>query len=145
MQEMQVMQVQSLGWKGPLQEGMAIHSSPFLPGESHGQRSLVGYSLWGHKKSDTTKHSCTHSNYFRFCGPDGLCHNCSTLPLWLQTIVNAQAWLCLNKTLFIKADSRLDLAHVSYSNDPLWSPTSVFWRSDTLGPGWESNSLTAKQ
>ena len=26
----------------------------FLPGESHGQRSL-GYSPWGHKESDTTK------------------------------------------------------------------------------------------
>ena len=27
----------------------------FLPGESHGQRSLVGYSSWGHKESDTTE------------------------------------------------------------------------------------------
>ena len=27
----------------------------FLPGEPHGQRSLVGYSPWGHKKSDTTE------------------------------------------------------------------------------------------
>ena len=27
----------------------------FLPGESHGQRSLTGYSPWGHKKSDTTE------------------------------------------------------------------------------------------
>ena len=26
----------------------------FLPGKSHGQRSLVGYSPWGHKESDTT-------------------------------------------------------------------------------------------
>ena len=26
-----------------------------LPGESHGQRSLAGYSPWGHKESDTTK------------------------------------------------------------------------------------------
>ena len=26
----------------------------FLPGESHGQRSLLGYSLWGRKKSDMT-------------------------------------------------------------------------------------------
>ena len=25
----------------------------FLPGESHGQRSLAGYSPWGHKESDT--------------------------------------------------------------------------------------------
>ena len=28
----------------------------FFPGKFHGQRSLVGYSLWGHKESDTTEH-----------------------------------------------------------------------------------------
>ena len=27
----------------------------FLPGESHGQGRLVGYSLWGRKESDTTE------------------------------------------------------------------------------------------
>ena len=27
----------------------------FVPGESRGQRSLVVYSPWGHKKSDTAK------------------------------------------------------------------------------------------
>ena len=27
----------------------------FLPGESHGGKSLVGYSPWGHKESDTTE------------------------------------------------------------------------------------------
>ena len=27
----------------------------FLPGESHGPRSLVGYSSWGHQESDTTE------------------------------------------------------------------------------------------
>ena len=27
----------------------------FLPGESHGQRSLAGYSPWGHKESDMTE------------------------------------------------------------------------------------------
>ena len=27
----------------------------FLPGESHGQRSLAGYSPWGGKESDTTE------------------------------------------------------------------------------------------
>ena len=26
----------------------------FLSGQSHGQRSLVGYSPWGHKELDTT-------------------------------------------------------------------------------------------
>ena len=29
------------------------HTSVFLPGEFHGQRSLVGYSSRGHKESDT--------------------------------------------------------------------------------------------
>ena len=29
----------------------------FLPGTFHGQRSLVGYSPWGHKESDTTEHA----------------------------------------------------------------------------------------
>ena len=27
----------------------------FLPGESHGQRSLVGHSPWGHRKSDMSE------------------------------------------------------------------------------------------
>ena len=27
----------------------------FLPGDPHGQRSLGGYSPWGHKESDTTE------------------------------------------------------------------------------------------
>ena len=27
----------------------------FLPGEFHGQRSLVDYSTWGRKESDTTE------------------------------------------------------------------------------------------
>ena len=50
----QEMQVRSLGWEGALVEGMAP-TPVFLPGESHGQRSLVGYSPWGGKESDTTE------------------------------------------------------------------------------------------
>ena len=34
----------------------------FLPGESHGQRSLVGYSPWGHKELDTTEQAHTHTH-----------------------------------------------------------------------------------
>ena len=33
---------------------MSTHSR-FLPGKSGGQRSLVRYSPWGHKESDTTE------------------------------------------------------------------------------------------
>ena len=34
-----------------------------LPGEFHGQRSLVGYSPWGPEKSDTTEHEQQHILY----------------------------------------------------------------------------------
>ena len=51
---MQDTQVQSLGWEDPLEE--ASEPPPvFLPGKSHGQRSLVGYSPQGHKELDMTE------------------------------------------------------------------------------------------
>ena len=34
----------------------------FLPGESHGQRGLVGYSPWGHTESNTMKQLSTHAH-----------------------------------------------------------------------------------
>ena len=47
----------------------------FLPGKSHGQRRLAGYSLWGHKESDMTEQLRTHTLqlsslwYSKFLGP----------------------------------------------------------------------------
>ena len=54
MQECKETQVRSLGQQDALEEGMQS-TLVFLPGESHGQRSLVGYSPWGCKESDTTE------------------------------------------------------------------------------------------
>ena len=31
----------------------------FFSEKAHGQRSLVGSSLWGHKEADMTEHACT--------------------------------------------------------------------------------------
>ena len=43
-------------WVGKIPWRRAWQPTPvFLPGESHGQRSLVGYSAWGRKGSGTTK------------------------------------------------------------------------------------------
>ena len=47
---MQKMWIQSLGQEDPLEKGMA---PVFLPGESHGQRTLAGHSPWDRKESDT--------------------------------------------------------------------------------------------
>ena len=46
--------VRSLGPEDPLEKEMATHSST-LVWKSHGLRSLVGYSPWGRKESDTTQ------------------------------------------------------------------------------------------
>ena len=36
----------------------------FLPGESHEQKRLEGYSSWGHKESDMTEQLSTHTNIY---------------------------------------------------------------------------------
>ena len=51
---MQETWVQSLSWKIPWRREW-LPTPVFLPGESHGQRSLKGYSPWGHKESDETE------------------------------------------------------------------------------------------
>ena len=55
---MQETQVQSLDWEDPLEKKMA---PVFLPGKSHGQRSLASYSPWFYKESDTAEQLNTHS------------------------------------------------------------------------------------
>ena len=42
-----------VGGEDPLEKEMVTHSV-FLPGKSHGQRSLAGYSPWACKESDTS-------------------------------------------------------------------------------------------
>ena len=44
----------SLDWEDLLEKGWQP-TPVFLPGESHGQRSLGGYGPWDHQESDTTK------------------------------------------------------------------------------------------
>ena len=43
----------------------------FLPGESHGQRSLVGCSPWGRRESDTTEWVSTYIDIYIKCS--GIC------------------------------------------------------------------------
>ena len=47
-------QVRSLGWEYPLEKAMAP-TPVLLPGKSHGQRNLIGYSPWGRKELDMTE------------------------------------------------------------------------------------------
>ena len=57
-------------WVGKIPWRRAWQPTPvFLPGESHGQRSLVSYSPWGSRKVDMTErlthtHTHTHTQMF---------------------------------------------------------------------------------
>ena len=53
---MQEMWVQSLGEEDPLEKGRPP-TAVSLPWESHGYRSMVGYSPWGCKQLDMIEHS----------------------------------------------------------------------------------------
>ena len=41
----------------------------FLPGKSHGQRSLAGYSPWGHRESDMTERLSTRTHTHQISSP----------------------------------------------------------------------------
>ena len=57
--------------KSPLVKGiLKWQPTPvFLPGESHGQRSLVGYSQWSCKELDTNEQTHTHKGILRASRP----------------------------------------------------------------------------
>ena len=61
-------------WVGKISWRRKQHLTPvFLPGESHGQSSLVGYSPWSHIESDTTEQLSRHTNHGRESSLNFLC------------------------------------------------------------------------
>ena len=57
----------SLAWEDPLEDGMATRSSILCLENPHRQRSLVGYSPWGHNVLDTTEWLSTAQHYIYYC------------------------------------------------------------------------------
>ena len=66
------MAVWSLNQEDPVEEGMAT-TPMLLPGESYGQRCLVGHSPWGIKGSDTLYHFTAEDKTWKSSA------NCSSL------------------------------------------------------------------
>ena len=58
------MQVRSLGWEDPLEEETQPTPAS-LPGESHGQRSLEGYSVGDRKELDMTEQLGMHTSFLK--------------------------------------------------------------------------------
>ena len=60
-------------WVGKIPWRRKWQQTPvFLPGESHGQRSLTGYSPWGNIESDVTGHKDIKSQVMKFWKPGAL-------------------------------------------------------------------------
>ena len=97
MQEMQGMQVRSLGQEDPLEWEMATHSSIFA-GVSHGQRSLAGCRPWGHNQTRLSMSAFTHTHNMQLWYtkwkrlPIHLCSLISHIPCW---IIVASVPFCL--------------------------------------------------
>ena len=72
----------------------------YLPGESHGQRSLAGYSPWGCKESDTTEATEHVAQPWsqRVCGAEKDL-SCHSLCLKKTLQVQVAGWECLYSKL----------------------------------------------
>ena len=97
------------------------HPTPvLLPGKSHGRRSLVGYSPWGHEESDTTE--WLHFHFSLSCIGEGNSNplQCSSLEnprdsgAWWTAIYGvAQSWTWL-KQLSSSSSSNFIMVHSVY-------------------------------
>ena len=96
MQETKELWVPSPGWEDPLEEETATHSSVLVwrvPMNS--QRSLVGYSPWGHKESDMTEYAQQRERQAR---ENDISSNAHSHPITDHTpgvFVFFKAWKCM--------------------------------------------------
>ena len=78
-----------------------LPSPVFLPGEFHGQRSMVGYSPWDHKEFDTAERlTHTHTHTHTTVDPLPLFHPPNPLSLWCLQIWSLYLCTCFNFILF---------------------------------------------
>ena len=74
---------------------MATHSS-ILPGESHGQRSLAGYSPWSCQESGTNEHEHKQASWLRVNYMSALFESHLFLSLFLIDLISLSPQLsCL--------------------------------------------------
>ena len=86
------------------------------PGKCHGQRSLVGYSPWGWKKSDMTEHACIIAG--KIVGPKSL-----VTSQCLEWLPSMGSWLPTGKNLR-ESDKRVKkglFREKTHSIDRVWN------------------------
>ena len=114
---------------------MASYSSTLLPGISHGQKSLVDCSPWGHKESGTTERLHSHFSLSCIGERNGNPHQCSCL----KNPRDRGTWWAV---VYGVAQSRTRLKRLSSSSSSIvfqrrqWHPTLVLLPGKSHG--WRS-------
>ena len=121
---------------------MQWHPTPvFLPGKSHGQRSLVGCSPWGGKESDKTERLHFHFSLSCIGEGNGNPFQCSCLEnprdggaWWAAVYGVAQSWTWL-KRLSSSSSSSPGLAclHLEMYNFVRRSTSRIQWLAILFG------------
>ena len=106
------------------------HPTPvLLPEKSHGWRSLVGCSPWGHEESDTIER--LHFHFSLSCFGEGKGN-----PLWCSCLENPRdggAWWA---AIYGVAQSRTRLSDFTFMHwRRQWQPTLVFLPGESQGWG----------
>ena len=103
----------------------------FLPGEFHGQKSLVGYSLWDHKESDTIEPlTCTHQNQ-------------PTQSLFLL-VYNMYYWIVQNPHVSeLRMGLQIILSDPTMQNEI--SVTVSIWRNNSQAKPWCLQSINTEE
>ena len=79
----------------------------FLAGESHGERSLVGYCPQGHKESDMTEATCTHTHTCAYAWK--YMHECINVWFYRPAKMQLRKNLAKNESLMFRS-----CAHIFY-------------------------------
>jgi len=114
------------------------HPTPvLLPGKSHGRRSLVGCSPWGHKESDTTER--LHFHFSLSCIGEGNGHplQCSCLEnprdggaWWAAVYGVAQSWTRLKRL----SSTSSSMVNRTRMKRPKGVADRTEWGLENLGP-----------
>ena len=93
-------------WAGKIPWRRKWQPTPvFLPGDSHGRRSLAGYSLWGRRESDTTERISVFSSrqlikkqrhYFADKGLYSQSYGFSGSHVWIWELDHKEGWVLKN-------------------------------------------------
>ena len=126
-------------WVGKIPWRRKWQSTPVpLPGKSHGQRSLTGYSPWGRKESDTTERLHFHPDFTPISLVSYLTFICVTYDYKLvrHNVVDHIKELYCHAILLISAYLRCGAVVAALADGLMATATLVYWycRWHSLSP-----------